>query len=342
MGGAGVVIGAVLGLVASVLTRQVDDRLVEVAITFVLAYGSFLIADHLHASGVLACVASGVVMGSFGSRYGMSANTRVAVGDFWEFMAFFANSFVFLLVGIELDIPELLGHGGLILLVFLAVLFGRLVSVYTMLPLARWMKAEALLPGWAKALVWGGLRGSLSMVLVISLPESYPNRRFLLLLVFGVVSLSLFVQGLSIKPLLTRLGLRVDRRPRLDYERARAVTLMAACASQELRRLSDQGALFPRVGERLVHYYGDRQRLGAERAASLAGDALEADSLQEAALHLLAIEEDALRHAIADGVVSDEAASGLFQDLARRREALRHTESHPEVLEDLLRRVDGA
>ena len=81
-----VVVLGVLGLVVSVLTRQTDDRLVEVTLSFILAYGSFLAAEHLHASGVLSCVTAGIVLGSFGSRYGMSATTRIAIGNFWEFL----------------------------------------------------------------------------------------------------------------------------------------------------------------------------------------------------------------------------------------------------------------
>ncbi|MEZ4241480.1 MAG: cation:proton antiporter [Myxococcota bacterium] len=107
MAGGGVLIGAGVGGGVSVLLRQIDDHLVEVTLTTLVAYGSFLLAEQVHASGVLSTVVAGMVTGSVGREYGMSPSTRIAVEDFWEYAAFLANSFVFLLVGLELDPTEM-------------------------------------------------------------------------------------------------------------------------------------------------------------------------------------------------------------------------------------------
>jgi len=339
MAGVGVALGATLGMVVSVLTRQVNDRLVEVTLSFILAYGSFIAAEELHASGVLSCVAAGIVLGSFGSRYGMSATTRVAIVDFWEVMAFFSNSLVFLLVGIELDVPALIGNAGMVVLVFVAVLAGRAVSVYSGVPAARLFRMEPIPRGWSHVMFWGGLRGGLSMVLIIGLPLDFAPRRMLLILVFGVVALSLFAQGLTIKALLTRLGVITDRLGYFAYEKARGQALMSGSALRELDRLAAQGAIHAEVVERVRGYYGARLAREEAEATRLAGPTIGAERLQEAALHLLAIEEGALRHALAEGVISDDAAEALFHQLAHRRETLRHGNEGPEELADALGEV---
>jgi CPA1 family monovalent cation:H+ antiporter len=342
MAGVGVALGATLGMVVSVLTRQVDDRLVEVTLSFILAYGSFIAAEELHASGVLSCVAAGVVLGSFGSRYGMSATTRVAIVDFWEVMAFFCNSLVFLLVGIELDVPALMGNAGMVGLVFLAMLAGRAVAVYSGVPASRFFRMEAIPKNWSHVMFWGGLRGGLSMVLIIGLPLDFAPRRMLLILVFGVVGLSLFVQGLTIKTLLRHLGVITDRKGYIAYEEARGLSLMSASAIRELDRLSAHGALQPEVVQKVRDYYTARLATEEAKATRLAGPDIGAERIQEAVLHMLAIEEDTLRHALADGIVSDDAAEALFGQLANRRETLRHGDEGPEELVSAINEVLGS
>ena len=342
MAGMGVAIGSVMGLVVSVLTRQVDDRLIETTLSFVLAYGSFILAEELHASGVLSCVAAGMVLGSFGSRFGMSAPTRVAIVDFWEFMAFFANSFVFLLVGIELDIPELVGDFGLVSLAFGTVLLGRAVSVYGLLPLGRFFsRAPTLDPRWKHVMFWGGLRGSLSMVLVIGLPADMPGRELLLHLVFGVVSVSLFLHGLTIKSVLARLGITEGKARQHDYQQARARAIIARKALKELARQRESGSVEPAVAEVLEGHYRARREASMAESTRLAGDSLHAERLQEAAFHLLTIEEEALRHAAHEGIIADDAAEPLLTEIARKRETLRHGDDSPEALQASLEELLG-
>ncbi len=318
----GVLLGGIVGALASLLTRTIDDKLIETALTVVVAYGSFLLAESVHASGVLSTVTAGVVLGSFGSSFGMSARTRVAVVDFWEFLAFFSNTFVFLLVGIELDIVELLGASGLVLGTFVVVLAARAIVVYGALPLTRLMRVEPIPPAWGHVMVWGGLRGSLSMVLVIGLPVDFPGRGLLVLLIFGVVSLSLLLQALTMKGLLQRLGLVKSREVKLAYERARGQVLMARAALRELERRSDH--LEPAVRESLEHVYRQQLEEGRESALDAAGSAMDEERLSEARLHLLRVEEDALRTAVHEGIVDEEAATGLLTAMADVRERMVH------------------
>jgi monovalent cation:H+ antiporter, CPA1 family len=201
----GIMVGLVLGGLFSVLTRRIDDHLIEVTLTSVVAWGSFLIAEEIHVSGVLSTVTAGIFMGSYASKHGMSSSTQRAVEDFWEYMGFLANSFIFLLIGVELDPEALIQNASAILIGFFAVVAGRALVVYAGIPiLGRF--SEPMPSAWRHILVWGGLRGSLSMVLVIGLPADLPGRPFLLNLVFGIVALSLFVQGLTMGGLMRKLG----------------------------------------------------------------------------------------------------------------------------------------
>ena len=201
----GILAGAAIGGLASVMTRQIDDHLIEVTLTTLVAWGSFLVAEELHVSGVLSTVSAGIFMGSFGKQFGMSASTRLAVQDFWQYMGFLSNSFIFLLIGLELDPGALVQHAPAVMLAFIAVLIARAMLIYGGIPLID--RLSTPLPSrWRHVLVWGGLRGSLSMVLILGLPSDFTGRSFLINLVFGVVSVSLFLQGLTMAPLMKRLG----------------------------------------------------------------------------------------------------------------------------------------
>ena len=315
----GCLIGGTIGGAVSLLTRNIDDKLLETALTVVTAYGSFLFAEHFHASGVLSTVVAGVVLGSFGSRFGMQVQTRVAVVDFWEFMAFFSNTFVFLLVGLELDIPEMAAASLLVVVAFVVVVGARAITVYTLLPLSRFTKSGAFPRSWSHVLVWGGLRGSLSMVLVMSLPPEFEGRRLLLVLIFGVVSMSLVLQALTMKPLLAKLGLSSTRQVRLDYERARGQVWMAKAALTDLKRRGD--TLDPNIRASFEERYTALLDQSQAAAREAAGDHLDAERVDEATLHLIRVQEEALREAVEEGVVSQEAAETLLEELAQERES---------------------
>lgn len=316
----GVLIGGFVGTVASVLTKQVNDKLIETALTIVVAYGSFLLAEHFGTSGVLSTVAAGIVLGSFGKKFGMEVRTRVAVEDFWEFMAFFSNTFVFLLVGIELDMVELASTLGLIAAGWAVVLIARAVMVYLSLPAGRLLGVAKVPTHWAHIMVWGGLRGSLSMVLVIGLPHDFPARGLLLNLVFGVVSISLLLQAMTVKPLLAKLGLSSSRNERLVYETARADVIMKHAA---LEFVKSRGVhMDENVRVTLVEEYTQALREADKAVKDAAGSHLNEEQLDEQRLHLLHVEEEALKHAQHEGIVSSMPARSLLEALAEKREAL--------------------
>lgn len=104
----GVLAGLMVGYAASKLTAMVDEPRIEITLTTIVAYGTYLLAEHLHVSGVIATVVAGLTVGNYGAQTGMSARTRVAVWSFWEYMAFLVNSLVFLLIGIEVHVGQIL------------------------------------------------------------------------------------------------------------------------------------------------------------------------------------------------------------------------------------------
>jgi monovalent cation:H+ antiporter, CPA1 family len=200
----GVGIGVFIGLLGSKVTSFFDDHLLELMLTTLVAYGSFLIADSLHVSPVLSVISAGIVIGNYGSKTGMSERTREAVSDFWEYAAFLANSLVFLLIGLIINIDLLTRHAMEILAVIAGLLVSRAIVVYGLCPLLSTRQLPIAL-GWRHLLFWGALRGSLSMALALSISTKYQYREQIIVAVFGAVLFTLLVQGLTIEPLV-RLG----------------------------------------------------------------------------------------------------------------------------------------
>lgn len=202
----GAILGSLLGYLASRITGTVDDPQIEITLTTILAYGSYLLAYHLHLSGVIATASAGLMLGTFGSKKAMSPRTRTAMLSFWEYISFVMNSLVFLLIGLEIHVRELLENWVSVVLAIGAVLLGRVLSVYLLVPVSNCF-VEKIPFRWQPAAVWGGLRGALALALALSLNSAFPYREQILNLTFGVVIFSILVQGLTIKPLLRILKL---------------------------------------------------------------------------------------------------------------------------------------
>jgi len=205
----GAVLGAALGYLASRVTATVDDPQLEIMLTTILAYGSYLLAYHFHLSGVIATGSAGLMLGNVGAKKGMSERTRMAMHSFWEYISFVMNSLVFLLIGLEIHVRALLGDWAAVLLAIGAVLLGRALSVYLLVPVSNCF-TEKIPVRWQHVAVWGGLRGALALALALSLPSTFPYREQLLSLTFGVVIFSILVQGLTMKPLLRILRINTE------------------------------------------------------------------------------------------------------------------------------------
>lgn len=200
----GATIGAVTGFGLMFLAGRTPDYLVEMTFTTLAAYGSFFIAEHFHTSGVLAALAAGLVVGNFRSSSAITSAGRQALKPFWEFVAFIANSIIFLLIGAQEAQQHFQGIAlPLIVAVAMATL-GRAVAVYPLC--ALFIKSRfAVTYQHQHILFWGGLRGALALALALALPYEMPNHDAIVTLTFAVVAFSVFVQGLTIPLLLRRL-----------------------------------------------------------------------------------------------------------------------------------------
>jgi CPA1 family monovalent cation:H+ antiporter len=318
----GILVGAAIGALASVMTRQVDDHLIEVTLTTLVAWGSFLIAEELHVSGVLSTVSAGILMGSFGKYFGMSASTRVAVQDFWQYMGFLSNSFIFLLVGLELDPGAFITNLPVVLIAFFAVLAARGVAVYAGIPLVDLFSVP--LPSlWKHVLAWGGLRGSLSMVLILGLPLDFAGRSFLINLVFGVVSVSLFLQGLTMAPFMKRLQLTQESTDtNHEYEIARGRSLSYRQVIYETKNLIDRGVPDEASYRQVLQYYDEAREKALSDIAKYAATKAHPERLHEAAKSMAVIEREAISHALATEMISAGTCADLLNDLNVRLDEL--------------------
>lgn len=204
--GGGVAIGAAIAIVVLTVAGRTTDHLVELTLTTVIAWGSFLLAEHLEASGVFAALAAGILVGNVGWKRAISEEAQPHVVGFWEYAAFLANSCLFLLIGsheAHQPIPLLSGALGVAIVL---TLLGRAAAVY---PLAAlFSRSHLRLPAtYQHVLVWGGLRGAVGLALALAVPGSIPERAAIVVLTFGVVAFSIFAQGLTMPPLLRRWDL---------------------------------------------------------------------------------------------------------------------------------------
>jgi len=215
--GIGIGVGSLMGFGISYLTQRFDLPLVEQSLTLVSAYGTYLITENLGGSGVIGVVTTGLVLGNFGSRIGMNPRTRLIVSEFWEFLAFFVNSIVFLLIGDQIRFVILGENLGTIAVTVGAMTLTRAIAIYGLGGLSNWLAKSQISLGDQTVLWWGGLRGSVSIALALSVPAALLEREKIIATVFGVVLFTLLIQGLTTKPLLEKLGLLDEPSVRQEY-----------------------------------------------------------------------------------------------------------------------------
>jgi len=324
----GVLVGLALGWLAAQLIARVDDYLIETTLTTVLAFGAYLLAERLHVSGVLAVVAAGLVNGNAGKR-GMSPTSRLVLFTFWEYVAFLANSLVFLLIGLQVDVPALLAAWQPVLWAVGAVLVARMVVVYGL----GWAVSRFVAPvprRWQLVLVWGGLRGAVSLALALSLPAALgPDRALLQVMALGVVLFTLLAQGTTMRPLLRRLGLvrrRSAAEERYELRHARLTTLQAAI--QRLDGLHRDGLLSAHTLEAVrggLVEQAERTAAGVQESLRADPD-LAAEERDTAEREALRAQRETLGTLRRDGVISDD----VYQRLAVEIDAALAAERLPQ------------
>lgn len=314
--GMGAVIGIGVGLVISQVIKKVDDPMIEITLTTIAAYGSFLVAEHFQYSGVIATVSAGILCGNYGARVGMSPSTLIAVKTFWEYVAFALNSIVFLLIGLEVHLPKLLNYWQAILIAYLVVTGGRALVIFGASSLLR--KTRERIPwAWSVILTWGGLRGGLSMVLILSLPNDFPHRELMVSMTFGVIILSILIHGLTISPMLSWLGVVRGHEEHAAYELKRGKLQVAHAALAEIDRMSNVHFTDPEVLASLRGEYEQKVERDSAALAEVRLDKrqIQAEELQLARRHLRRVEKDAVIEAFHRGFLSQLVQDRLLADI---------------------------
>jgi CPA1 family monovalent cation:H+ antiporter len=286
--------------------------LITTTLTTVLAFGAYLVAEQFHVSGVLAIVAAGLVSGNIGPR-GMSPSTRILVYNFWEIAAFIANSFVFLLIGLQIDLFVLALDWYVILWALLAVLVARAIVVYGL----SWIGPG--MPGRFKhVLFWGGLRGAISLALALSLPDTLGIAGDeIQTMAFGVVLFTLLVQGLSMPPLIRKMKLVQRSETQIEYEQRHARAVMTRSAYNRLDNLYQESLLSSHIWDLLAEPLQRRVTLLSEEATEAlhADPNLEAEEIESVLRDLLQTQRNTLTTLLRDSIITEETYAQLVGEV---------------------------
>jgi CPA1 family monovalent cation:H+ antiporter len=320
----GMAVGAALGWLAAQLIARVNEPLVVTSLTTLLAYGAYLVAERLHVSGVLAVVMAGLFSGNL-STPRISPTTKFMLFNLWEYLAFLANSLVFLLIGLEVELPKLADNLGPIMVAVGAVLFSRAIVVYGLSWLVHRVGTPAHIPAsWRHVLFWGGLRGAISLALALSLPVALPERETLEAMTFGVVLFTLLGQGTTVQFLLKRLGLTERPQHRVARERRLGKLFAARVGLKRLDEWHREGLLTEEMWAGLRDDYLQTQKhLDQEMDhLFLEHPQLEREVLLRARREALQAERGALAEALRRGLLADDVYAELKTDINYRLEAI--------------------
>jgi monovalent cation:H+ antiporter, CPA1 family len=312
----GILVGLVLGWLIAQFISRVDNYLIETTLTTVLAFGSYLVAERIGFSGVLAVVTAGLVNGNI-SPQGMSPTSRIVIFNFWEYVAFLANSLVFLLIGLQVNITAMLTEWQPILWAVLAVLVARFIVVYGLSLLVR-RAAEPIPINWQHIINWGGLRGAISLALVLSLPLSMGTERDMLrVMAFGVVLFTLLIQSTTVRPLIRWLKVIVRTEAQVEYEIQHARLTALRSADSRLDSMHNDGLLSSHTWEKLKRSITAQavELAHKVRGMLLADPVLEAEELDTGWRELLRAQRNSLLSLRQDGVISEEVFEQLTADV---------------------------
>ncbi|PZU99377.1 MAG: sodium:proton antiporter [Pseudanabaena sp.] len=308
----GSVLGLGLGYLCVGLFHQLDDALSNILLTVAVALGTFQIGNVLGVSSAIAVVIAGLVIGNLGFRY-TSAPTAVSLLNFWEYAGFGANTFIFLLVGLEVDPSDLFKSAPAALLAIATYQIGRICSIYPLLYLLRFFDRPIPLR-WQHVLILGNVKGSLSMALTLTLPLGLPNREEVITLVFSTVLISLVGQGLSLSSLVKKLNLSRPSPVKQKIESLQLNLISAKAAQKELASLLDSGILPKSLYEELFAGYQAKIAVSEKEIRDMfsqinisdLGENGEQINLEGIRRRLYLAEKVAINEALRRGLLADE------------------------------------
>lgn len=309
----GVLVGLALGYLSIGLLSQADDPLGSILLTVAIALGAFQAGQFLHVSGVVAVVVAGLIVGNFEHSQVNSASTQVTLFSFWEYAGFGVNTFIFLLIGLEINITTLWQTLVAVFLAFIAYQVGRAISVYPLLELVRFFD-KPIPMRWRHVLFVGNIKGSLSTALALSLPLNLPGREQLIAIILGIVLLSLVGQGVTLPWVVQRLKITYRSESQQQIEELQAQLMTAKAAQDELDGLFKSGVLAKAVYEEMRAAYQVRVAASEkalrdiynqrpERSPDTRSDRTRFDAIRR---QLLLAEKGALNDALRRRILSEE------------------------------------
>jgi len=306
----GVALGAGIGALGAIVLRKTPDNLTAILASLVMVFGTSLAAERVHASPVIAVVVAGVFV-SRAARDSLDPSRVLALHGFWETAGFVLNVWIFLLVGMQLRTELLIQEAGTIALALVAMHAGRAVTVYGCFAVLRALRKEVVATRWQHVMVFGNIKGALSMAAVLALPASLVFRERLIAVVFGVTFVTLVTQGLPFRRVLVWLGVQVQR-GNSGIELARATLISARRGQSELDTLLTDGLLSRKQhAERWAAF--QRQIISAEQILRAPDAEAEPDHVSD--LAVLTGQKTALLDAARRGIISSETAEARAAEL---------------------------
>ncbi|WP_327053828.1 cation:proton antiporter [Halomicrococcus gelatinilyticus] len=337
----GVVVGGLVGYAAYRLLALTDDATTGILVTFLVAYGAYVVAEQIAASGVVATLAAGLLLSRRSTPEAVGVRARLRIGEVWETAAFLANTVIFVAIGLATPVALLVENAGAILTAVVLVFLARAVVVYPLTGLHNWRSVDTVPWSYQHVVVWAGIHTSVPIALALGLPERLPAplRERLLALVFGVATVTLLVQGLTMASLVERLGIVTKSDDERLYEllvgRLHGVDA-AIEAAEEYHEHDDMPT--PLYEDAVADYETERDRLDRRisQLIETSPELREKEQLLDER-RLLQREELGIRNAMERGVVSREAGEKLLEEVQRRSDRVAH--GQPTLGEDDLNRA---
>ncbi|MCH8256656.1 MAG: cation:proton antiporter [Proteobacteria bacterium] len=325
----GVLVGWLLAMIVGYTLGSIEsDAGIEITLTTILAYFAFIIAEHgFHVSGIMAVVAAGLVIGSWGKSK-ISPSTSEFMEHFWEYLAFLANTLIFVMVGMQIDLAALWASIDLIGIVVLAMLVSRAIVIFSFAPLlSRLPGADPIDMPFRQVMYWGGLRGAIALAIVLSLPP-FDYKDTLIAVVMGAVLFTLVVQGLSIAKLVKFLGLNAlsvsDSLAKLEGEKH--------AREEGLHRLNSlvSGGLFSQRIADNIQEKCERNLADLDLEISkLSRTMTQEDKSSNLAMRCLAREKARVYELFSRGLINEWAFRELDHTIAVQLDDVRHNQLMP-------------
>lgn len=311
----GLIVGLVLGYFAYKILANIDDHLIEVTITLVLAFSCFIIAENFHVSGVIAVVVAGLIIGNYGRLFAMAPSTRVSLTTFWGFAVFLINSLVFILIGLDIHLDGIVKHIYPIGIAIIVVVISRAIAVYPILGTLNFTLREKIPLLWQHIVFWGGLHGTIPIALALGLVD-IPNREMIVNMVFGVVLFSLIIQGISLELLVKKTSLIRKNEKWEEYEEHIGRNIALRAAKREIKTRSSLGEIPLEIADQMISDIDSLIENSREKMESLVKeDDVNKQIWVFAWKKALYAQKSALREAVIKGLVSEAVASKIDEEL---------------------------